>query len=415
MLSASHSAFLDGVTGYIGRWALFWYLEELPDERVAVLIRPRGRGARAQEDAERRADQILDSIGMGAERHRVTVIPGDLEEPLFGNPEAIQNLRADTWLHIAGDVRFKKLGDRSSLTRNRDYTSNFIETAKSVPFVPRTVCHTSTFYVYEKSGSPRATYRVPEEFHDPGEMEHHNAYGYSKLEAEVYLQEQLRCGTLPFGLLIFRPDIVMHHIPVREVERRNPGLLTDDFKVVFELLAALIGQAKVHLPGLPSMTSPLEYVPVTNDTVLYTSDVDSVARAMMYLATLSAGDGLDLENGYRIFHLVNRWQPMTCGFLREVCEAIAPETVNKVQTVNPDEFNATILPRLSWLERMYYSTFIEPFAGYLTRPRTDAVTDNVDAVLGQDWHNLHPRHGIDLGTWVKAGAQQALQKRFGQA
>jgi hypothetical protein len=416
-----HAVFLDGVTGYVGQWTLFWLLEELPGERVAVLIRPSSRGADAEHDVRRRLEQVLRSIGMEAERHRVTAIPGDLDAPLFGNPEAVDALRAPTWMHIAADVRFKKLGARRHSATNRDHTVGFVETARHARYAPGTVCHTSTFYTFEKAGPPHARYEVPEEFHDPAQMQHHNAYGLSKLEAETYLRDEVRSGALPFTLLVFRPDIVAHHIPVAEVARRNPGLLIDDFRVMYGLVAALAGYGDFGLAGnrrpgggLPDQRV-WKYLPMDGETQVYSSDVDSIARAMAHLAILYGAGALTAEKSYRIFNLVNRWRPLRCADLRKICAEVDPEAAEAVQTVSPDAFYQTILPGLPAAARMYFTTFVEPFVGYLNRPSTDAATHNVDAALGEDWHNLHPRHGIDLRAWFKAGMQQAMERRFGQA
>lgn len=413
-MSNQHLVFMDGVTGYLGRWTLFWYLEELREERIAVLIRPGKKGDRAKQDAQSRLDAVLASIGKSSERHRVTAIPGELNSPFFGNRDAIESMAADAWIHMAGDITFKKLGDKSSLVTNRDYTVNFIEAARKTRFVPRTVCHTSTFYVFEKANHPDEEFSVPEEFHDPSAMEHHNAYGYSKLEAENYLHSLVKAGSLPFNLLVFRPDIIMHHIPVQEVALHNPGLITDDFKVIFQLLAAYIGKTKVKIPGGPSFDNPLRYIPVGMDTVLNISDVDSVTKAMMQLAVLFGDGGLAPEDGYQIFHLVNRWQPMPVRFLRDLSNSSEPELSGRIQHVEPAHFKAEILPKLSWMEKLYYSNFVEPFIGYMNRARTNAATDNVDNLLGEDWHNLHPSHQVNLGQWLEAGVRQAIEKDFGE-
>ncbi|MDX2272695.1 MAG: SDR family oxidoreductase [Cyanobacteriota bacterium] len=413
MTAGRHIVFMDGVTGYLGRWTLFWFLTELPDERVAVLIRPQEKGEKAQADAQRRLLKVLDSIGLASQRERVTVIPGELSSPYLGNPEAMGSLQADCWLHMAGDVTFKKLGDKTSLVTNLDYTVNFIETAAATQHIPRTVCHTSTFYVFEKAGDPDGEYTVPEAFHDLAEMDHHNAYGYSKLKAETYLQSLVESGSLPFNLLIFRPDIIMHHIPVKEVSAYNPGLITDDFKVVYQLMAAMLGRTKIKLPNGPTINSPLKYIPVNENTVLNISDADSVTKAMMQLAVLFGDGGMTPDLGYQIFHLVNRWRPIPIRFIRELCEATEPDKAKLVTQVTPDQFKKDILPKLSMMDKIYYTNLIEPFVGYMNRARTHALTDHVDALLGENWHHLHPDHGVDLADWLERGARQALDKDFG--
>lgn len=413
MTSQQHLVFLDGVTGFLGRWTLFWFLEELKDERVAVLIRPRARGEKAQADVQTRLDQVLRSIGMLSERHRVTAIPGNLKQPDFGNPDAIAALQASCWLHMAGDVTFRKLGDKSSLVNNLDYTINFIETAATAPHRPHTLCHTSTFYVFEKQGTPDDVFHVAEAFHDPAQMQHHNAYGYSKLKAEAYLQSLVETGALPFNLLIFRPDIIMHHIPVPEVARRNPGLITDDFKVTYQLVAAILGRIKLQIPNGPSLDKPLSYLPINPKSEGYISDVDGITKAIMQLATLHAEGGLTLENGYSIFHLVNRWRPISNRFIREICEANEPELTRQVKEVLPTTFQQDILPHLAWWEKLYYTNLIEPFIGYMDRPKTIASTANVDALLGEHWHNLHPIHHVDIAKWLEIGGRQAIEKDFG--
>jgi nucleoside-diphosphate-sugar epimerase len=411
-MSNKHVAFLDGVTGYLGRWTLFWYLEELKNEKVAVLIRPGKKGDKAKGDAEQRLTTVLEGIGMADQRHRITVIPGSLDAAFFGNREMVEEVRADCWIHMAGDVTFKKLGDKSSLVTNRDYTVNFVEAARKAKFIPRTVCHTSTFFTFEKASQPDSEFFVPEEFHDPTQMEHHNAYGYSKLEAETYLHGLVQSGALPFNLLVFRPDIIMHHIPVREVAFHNPGLLTDDFKVVFQLLAAYIGKAKIKLPGGPSIDNPLKYMPVDPETFLNISDVDCVTRAMMHLTTLHGDGGLAPEDGYQIFHLVNRWQPLKNQYLRELTEQLEPEKAQKVIPITPVEFKEMVLPKLSWIEKLYYNNFVEPFIGYMHRANTVTSTANVDNLLGEEWHNFHPIHQLDIPSWLEAGVRQAIAKDF---
>lgn len=414
MATNKYVAFMDGVTGFLGRWTLFWFLEELEVERLAVLIRPRKKGAQAQLDVDQRLDQVLASIGMSSQRHRVTAIPGELDQPSLGNHEALDNLQADVWIHMAGDVTFKKLGDKSSLVNNLDYTVNFIETAAQVKSPPRTVCHVSTFYVFEKANNPDDEFDVPEEFHDLTAMDHHNAYGYSKLKAEAYLQSLVQEKALPFNLLIFRPDIIMHHIPVKEVAQRNPGLIVDDFKVVYQLFAAMLGRAQVKLPNGPTIDTPLKYMPVNEKTVLNISDVDSVTKAMMQLAVLFGDGGMTPDQGYQIFHIVNRWQPISIQFIRELCETVEPERSQLVKQLPPDAFRADIFPQLSWIEKLYYTNFIEPFVGYMNRARTHTTTANVDALLGEDWHNFHPNHQVNLSQWLELGGRQALEKDFGQ-
>ncbi len=414
MADQQHLVFLDGVTGFLGRWTLFWFLEELPQEQVAVLIRPQAKGEKAQADAQARLDQILGSIGMVSERERVTVIPGDLKQPNFGNPEAIQNLQAASWLHMAGDVTFRKLGDKGSLVTNLDYTVNFIEAAANASHVPQTVCHTSTFYVFEKAGTPDDEFQVPEAFHDPAQMEHHNAYGYSKLKAEMYLQSLVESKSLPYNLLIYRPDIIMHHIPVPEVAQRNPGLITDDFKVTYQLMAAVLGRVSLQIPNGPSLNRPIPYLPVNPDSQGYISDVDGITKAIMQITTLYADGGLSPEEGYAIFQLVNRWRPLSNSFIREVCERIDPERVSQVKQVLPETFRQEILPGLSWWEKLYYSNLIDPFVGYMDRPKTIADTTHVDEVLGEEWHNLHPAHNLDIAQWLESGCRQAIEKDFGQ-
>jgi nucleoside-diphosphate-sugar epimerase len=411
---SKYIAFLDGVTGYLGRWTLFWFLEELSDEKVAVLIRPQAMGEKAQVDVDRRLDEILAAIGMSSERDRVTAIPGDLSLPMLGNPDAFADLQASCWIHVAGDVTFKKLGDTRSLTTNLDYTINFVETAAQAKFVPRTVCHTSTFYVFEKANTPDAEFTVPEEFHDVSQMEHHNAYGYSKLKAEAYLQSLVESKELPFNLLVFRPDIIMHHLPVPEVTARKPGLVTDDFKVVYQLLAACAGQLKIKVPNGPTIQKPLKYLPVNSNTVLNISDVDSATKAMMQLAALHADGGLVPENGYQIFQMANRWQPIPVNFIQDLADKYIPDITGQIQIVSIEDYKENIFPNLPWVEKFYYGNFIDPFLGYMHRARTNPITTNVDQLLGEAWHNFHPSHRVNQADWLHRGVTQAYEKNFGQ-
>lgn len=413
-MSKPYIAFLDGVTGFLGRWTLFWYLEQLQEENIAVLIRPQKLGDKAQADVDQRLDQILAGIGMSSERHRVTAIPGNLNSPFLGNAEALNALQADCWFHIAGDVTFKKLGDKRSLSTNVDYTINFVEAAAQVPYTPQTVCHTSTFYVFEKANDPSGEYVVPEAFHDPAEMDHHNAYGYSKLKAESYLKSLVEAEDLPFDLLVFRPDIIMHHIPVEEVVTRNPGLIVDDFKVVYQLLAAVTGQMQIKIPNGPTIKKPLKYLPVCLDSVLNISDVDSVTKAMMQVAVLASDQSYKTEHGFKIFQFVNRWQPISTQFIRNLVKEVTPDVLANIELVSIQEYQEKIVPSLSWAEQFYYGNLIDPFLGYMHRATTHAITANVDELLGEDWHNFHPRHNVNQAEWLTKGALQAFEKDFGQ-
>lgn len=413
-MTKHNTVFLDGVTGFLGRWTLFWYLEQLQDERIAVLIRPEKLGDKAQENVDQRLDQVLASIGMSSERHRVTAIPGNLNSSLLGNADALNDLQADCWFHMAGDVTFKKLGDKRSLTTNLDYTVNFIDAAAQAQYKPRTVCHTSTFYVFEKANNPEGEYVVPEAFHDPAEMDHHNAYGYSKLKAESYLKSLVDSEELPFNLLVFRPDIIMHHIPVVEVEARNPGLIVDDFKVVYQLLAAVIGRLQIKIPNGPSLKKPLKYLPVYMDGVLNISDVDSVTKAMMQVALLCSDQSYKTETGAKIFQFVNRWQPIPSQFIHDLIKETIPEILDSVELVSIQEYQEQIIPKLSWSEQFYYGNLIDPFLGYIHRAKTHAITANVDDLLGEEWHNFHPRNNVDQAKWLALGAMNAIEQDFGQ-
>jgi nucleoside-diphosphate-sugar epimerase len=403
-----HAVFMDGVTGYLGRWTLFWLLEELPDERIAVLIRPRSRGSAAQDEVEQRLCDVLEAIGKQTDRERVSVIAGDLALPSLGNPAVLDDLRATVWMHVAGDVRFRPLGDTKVSTANRDQTASFVEAARAARHPPRAVCHTSTFYVHAKRGMASDVFQVPEEFLEPGEMEHDNAYGDSKLQAETYLAEQVRGGGLPFRVLVFRPDIVAHHIPVAEVSRHRPGLVVDDYKMIFQLLSALVGS-----PGRGSVGA-LKYLPADLHTRVYASDVDSIARAMAQLMVLSGdgGAGFGARDTYRVYNLVNRWQPLSVGMLRDACVSIGGAATHTVEVVPAERFRSQLLPGLPAAERLRYSALVEPFDAYLTRPTTEASTSNVDGVLGPAWHNLHPEHGRDVTPWFQAGVRAAFPSLY---
>lgn len=414
-MSKPYIAFLDGITGFLGRWTLFWYLEQLPDEQIAVLIRPQKLGDKAQADVDHRLDLVLASIGMSSQRHRVKAIPGNLNTPLFGNADALNELQADCWFHLAGDVTFKKLGDKRSLSTNLDYTVNFIDAAAQAQYKPRTVCHTSTFYVFEKANDPDGDYVVPEAFHDPAQMEHHNAYGYSKLKAESYLKSLVDSEELPFDLLVFRPDIIMHHIPVEEVAAHNPGLIVDDFKVVYQLLAAVTGRLQIKIPNGPSMRKPLKYLPVHFESVLNISDVDSVTKAMMQIAVLHSDGGIKPEEGSKIFQFVNRWQPIPISFIYNLAKEVIPEILEHIELVTISEYQETIFPNLGWSEQFYYGSLIDPFLGYIHRAKTHAITANVDELLGDDWHQFHPSHGVDQAAWLQQGAEKAIELDFGQS
>jgi nucleoside-diphosphate-sugar epimerase len=307
------------------------------------------------------------------------------------------------WLHVAGDVRFKPLGDVSVSSTNRDHTANFLSAARTATHRPRAVAHTSTFYVHARRGGASDVYHVPEDFLPPEEMEHDNAYGHSKLQAETYLREQVRTRDLPFRLLVFRPDIVAHHIPVDEVARHRLGLLVDDFKMIFQLIASMLGAGA-------GPAAVLEYLPADLQTRVYTSDVDSIARGMAQLALLSGdgGAGFGSSERYRVFNLVNRWEPLTVGLLRDVCESLGGGRTSHTQVVPAERFWTELLPQLPPAVRLLYATLVEPFATYLTRPTTLASTRNVDAVLGETWHNLHPAHGRDITHWFRSGVLAAF-------
>lgn len=418
LAARDHVVFMDGATGYLGRWTLFWLLEELADERVAVLIRPRSHGSEAHADVERRLDEVLRSIGMQSERKRVSAIPGDLALPSLGNSAALDDLRAAVWLHVAGDVRFKPRGDATVSSANAGHTANFFESAAAAKHRPRAVCHTSTFYVHAKHGASDDIYQVPEEFLPPDQMEHDNAYGHSKLQAESYLAEHARRGAWPFRVLMFRPDIVAHHIPVSEVARHRPGLLVDDYKMIFQLVAALLGRSPdgVGAGGDLGPMPRLKYLPADVDTRVYTSDVDSITRAMAQLALLSGdgGAGFGAVDRYRVFNLVNRWNPFTVGTLLNLCQSLEGECASAVEVVPAHQFWTELLPCLAPADRLKYAALVEPFAAYLTRPTTEASTRNVDDILGTGWHNLHPRHGHDIAAWFRSGVQAAFPSFFAQ-
>jgi hypothetical protein len=135
---------------------------------------------------------------------------------------------------------------------------------------------------------------------------------------------------------------------------------------------------------------------------------------MMQLAVLFGDGGMTPDQGYQIFHIVNRWQPISIQFIRELCETVEPERSQLVKQLPPDAFRADIFPQLSWIEKLYYTNFIEPFVGYMNRARTHTTTANVDALLGEDWHNFHPNHQVNLSQWLELGGRQALEKDFGQ-
>jgi len=409
----SHVVFLDGVTGYLGRWTLFWLLQDTTDATVAVLIRPSEKGDKALASAQRRLMGVLEQIGMTHQAHRVQVIPGDLSAPFFGNRALVEAMRADAWLHVAGDVRFKKLGDPSLTKENRDHTIHFIETARQTKYPPRLFAHTSTFFVFEKSGTPDDTFYVPEEFHDPKLMEHHNAYGYSKMEAETYIHEQIRSGSLPFRVIILRPDIIMHHIPVPAIQVQKPGLLVDDYKVVFQLAAAILGKTEVKLKDGPSLDQPLRYIPCGPGTQMNVSDVDTVTRAMAWLTVLHGGRTADIGR-YKIYNLVNRWHSIEVSHFRELFRKLKPEAADSVRYLPNEEFKRTIWPTLSFGEQIYYHNYIFPFEGYMDRPRTIPITQNVDEILGDDWHYLNPVHKVNFEQWITDGFRHAMQQNFGE-
>jgi nucleoside-diphosphate-sugar epimerase len=359
--------------------------------------------------AEQRLDDVLRSIGKQADRNRISVIPGDLGLPSLGNPTCLETLRAGVWMHVAGDVRFKPLGDTAVSGANRDHTAKFVAAARGARHRPRAVCHTSTFYVHAKRGVASDVYQVPEDFLQPEDMEHQNAYGHSKLQAETYLAEQVRNEDVPFRLLVFRPDIVAHHIPVAQVAQHRPGLVVDDHKMIFQLLAALLGE-----PAAPE--NDLAYLPADLQTRVYASDVDTIARGMAQLAVLSGdgGAGFGAHDRYRVFNLVNRWQPLTIGMVRDACESPNARRKRQVEVVPAERFWTHVLPSLPAADRLRYSALVEPFAAYLTRPTTEASTRNVDEVLGPAWHNLHPSHAREVTPWFRAGVQAAFPALFAQ-
>ncbi len=412
-MAKSHIAFLDGVTGYLGRWTLFWLLAETTDATVAVLIRPKEGGDKAMASAQNRLLTVLDTIGMRSQAHRVQVIPGDLSEPFFGNRTLVENMRADAWIHMAGDVRFKKLGDTSLTKQNRDHTIHFVETARQTAHPPQVLCHTSTFYVFEQQGTPEDTFYVPEDFHDPAKMHHHNAYGFSKMEAETYIHEQIKTGALPFRVVVLRPDIIMHHIPLPEITQYRPGLLVDDYKVVFQLAAAVLGKTEVKLQNGPTVDQPLQFIPCGLGTQMNVSDVDTVTRAMAQIAIIHGGHISDIDQ-YRVYHLANRWQSIEVSYFRHLFAKVNPAAAEHLRYMDVDQFKREVWPKLTFGEQIYYHNYIFPFEGYMNRPRTIPITANVDALLGPDWHLLNPVHGLDFEAWVTEGFRHALAQNFGE-
>jgi hypothetical protein len=185
--------------------------------------------------------------------------------------------------------------------------------------------------------------------------------------------------------------------------------VVDDYRTIFQLLAALLGE-----PG--ASDGDLTYLPADLQTRIYTSDVDSIARGMAQLAVLSGdgGAGFGAKARYRVFNLVNRWQPLTIGMLRDACESPNFRRKRQVEVVPAERFWTHVLPSLPLVDRLRYAALIEPFAAYLTRPTTEASTRNVDEVLGTAWHNLHPSHARDVTPWFRSGVQAAFPALYAQ-
>ena len=194
--SREHAVFLDGVTGYLGRWTLFWLLEELPDERIAVLIRPRSRGGAARSDLEQRLDDALRCIGKQSERDRISVMPGDLALPSFGNPALLQDLRAAVWVHLAGDVRFKPLGGHNRIEHQPrpDHELPSRRRPDGNPPAESRLPHLDVLRPRERVAAER--HQVPK-ISRPEAMEHDNASAIPTPGRDVPPRQVLITGGLP--------------------------------------------------------------------------------------------------------------------------------------------------------------------------------------------------------------------------
>lgn len=113
---AGRRLMLTGVTGFLGKVWLVHLLHHLPDARVVVVIRPRGKES-AWERFEAMVDTspvfrpLREAHGRGLGRWlgaRIEVLAGDVERPLFGlGAAAVDASQIDAVVHCAGLTDFQ--------------------------------------------------------------------------------------------------------------------------------------------------------------------------------------------------------------------------------------------------------------------------------------------------------------------
>ncbi len=244
--------FLTGGTGFLGREILGRVLFYRPEERVALLIRPRS----ASQDPHLRARMLLEEVfGPAKAREflpRVEVVPGDVTLENFGLSEADFRAiaaRTTSLFHCAASTdlnqelehaRFINVGGTEQVLRFADHavsTNSF------------RLFHVSTAYV---AGNTRAVCGA----HDLNiEGAFRNSYERSKAEAEALVRRVK--DRVP--VCIFRPSIVVGDSVTGE---------TSAFNVIYVPAKLLVKGVLNCLPGCPQASFDLVPVNYVADAIL---------------------------------------------------------------------------------------------------------------------------------------------------
>ncbi len=222
--------FITGVTGFLSKEFLVTALTDNPQAQFYCLIRQQGRTS-----AEQRLKEVLQSVDLSHESHRVFAIPGDITHSLLGlEVEVYQTLarKITHIVHSAALVQFEK--PKAMLEHiNVEGTKNMIAFAQeSAQLNPefKVFAYVSTAYV---AGQRKG--RVTEQdFSDAYGFK--NNYESTKFAAEALLHAKK--ATIP--LIIFRPSIILGHSQSGRTPRNNvifpPTQVVKKFPLPFALL-----------------------------------------------------------------------------------------------------------------------------------------------------------------------------------
>ncbi len=244
-----------GATGLIGRQVTRQLLTRPDVERVALVVRASSRG------------KLAALVDAWPHPDRVTLVPGDLGEPLMGVSEADREaLRGvDHVIHLAAlyDIT---ADDETSIRANVDGTQNVIDLAADLN--AGCLHHVSSVAV---AGDHEGLFT--EDMFDVGQRLI-TPYHRTKFEAEKLVREQ---HEVPWR--VYRPAVVVGDSQTGEMDK------IDGPYYLFPAISRLAG-----LPDVPSAGPDL------GDTNVV--PVDYVAKALLELVTTPGLDG-------RAFHLVN--------------------------------------------------------------------------------------------------------------